>query len=481
MTDEMLALANENKRSAGATNVEFLKGEIEQIPLPDNSVDVIISNCVINLSADKGAGAARSVPRAQAGRTVRGVRRRRARRSAARRCGATWSCGSAASPARSRRWSTATCSPTPAFVASTIEPTRVYKAEDAAAFLAGQRPRSGDVRGADRRQVHERVRARGEADAQRKGARAMPRGSRDVLRTGLLLMTTANGHEPRVATCNPRRATDDGSRARRGAADEQRSCRSTACAEALHGFVVAESEATIVGVVGPRDLRRSLRAAALDGRAPTWRGRGRRRDSSSSESSPRRRRAAFDALYLLTTTAEAYFPSFGFATTTRDSVPARSRATAEFQRRVSGVGDGDVRSRLTSTASQHASYALISDIHANLPALEAVLADIARAATSTRPITSAISSATRRGRTKWSRASPSAAIPGVAGNYDSTVATDYKHCGCRYEDPQQEELSHLSYEWTRAHVTRGDEARTRRAAVPHRPSARSADICRARR
>ncbi len=53
MTDEMLALANENKRKAGAQNVEFLKGEIESIPLPDNSVDVIISNCVVNLSADK--------------------------------------------------------------------------------------------------------------------------------------------------------------------------------------------------------------------------------------------------------------------------------------------------------------------------------------------------------------------------------------------------------------------------------------------
>jgi SAM-dependent methyltransferase len=53
MTDEMLALANENKRKAGAENVEFLKGEIESIPLPDNTVDVIISNCVINLSEDK--------------------------------------------------------------------------------------------------------------------------------------------------------------------------------------------------------------------------------------------------------------------------------------------------------------------------------------------------------------------------------------------------------------------------------------------
>ena len=55
MTDEMLALARDNQRKAGATNVEFLKGSIEAIPLPDNSIDVIISNCVINLSADKDA------------------------------------------------------------------------------------------------------------------------------------------------------------------------------------------------------------------------------------------------------------------------------------------------------------------------------------------------------------------------------------------------------------------------------------------
>src|ERR1700756_5775887 len=53
MTDDMLALARENQQNAGVMNVEFLKGEIEHIPLPDNSVDVIISNCVINLSGDK--------------------------------------------------------------------------------------------------------------------------------------------------------------------------------------------------------------------------------------------------------------------------------------------------------------------------------------------------------------------------------------------------------------------------------------------
>src|SRR5271170_561577 len=55
MTDDMLALARENQRQAGSTNVEFLKGEIENIPLPDNSVDVVISNCVINLSTDKSS------------------------------------------------------------------------------------------------------------------------------------------------------------------------------------------------------------------------------------------------------------------------------------------------------------------------------------------------------------------------------------------------------------------------------------------
>ena len=53
MTDEMFALANENKRKSGITNVEFLRGEIENIPLPDSSIDVVISNCVINLSSDK--------------------------------------------------------------------------------------------------------------------------------------------------------------------------------------------------------------------------------------------------------------------------------------------------------------------------------------------------------------------------------------------------------------------------------------------
>ena len=103
-------------------------------------------------------------------------------------------------------------------------------------------------------------------------------------------------------------------------------------------------------------------------------------------------------------------------------------------------------------------YALISDIHANLPALEAVLADIeANAATgATYHLGDLV------GYAPWPNEVAALirehGIPGVAGNYDSTVATDYKHCGCKYEDPVQEALAHASYEWTRAHVT----AETRR-------------------
>jgi predicted phosphodiesterase len=111
-------------------------------------------------------------------------------------------------------------------------------------------------------------------------------------------------------------------------------------------------------------------------------------------------------------------------------------------------------------------YALVSDIHANLPALEAVLTDIAR-----RPdIDATYHLGDLVGYAPWPNETVAlierAGIPGVAGNYDSTVATDYKHCGCRYEDPEQERLSHLSYEWTRAHVT----ATTKRAlaALPFR-------------
>ena len=96
--------------------------------------------------------------------------------------------------------------------------------------------------------------------------------------------------------------------------------------------------------------------------------------------------------------------------------------------------------------------ALISDIHANLPALEAVLADLdARKPAATYHLGDLV------GYAPWPdqvvELIRNRVIAGVAGNYDSTVATDYKHCGCKYEDPRQEELSHISYGWTRENVS----------------------------
>ncbi len=98
-------------------------------------------------------------------------------------------------------------------------------------------------------------------------------------------------------------------------------------------------------------------------------------------------------------------------------------------------------------------YALISDVHANLPALEAVLADIAQRA----DIAATYHLGDLVGYAPWPNEVVdlirTRSIVGVSGNYDSTVATDYKHCGCRYEDPRQEELSHESFAWTKAHVS----------------------------
>ncbi|HEX6643189.1 MAG TPA: metallophosphoesterase family protein [Gemmatimonadales bacterium] len=109
--------------------------------------------------------------------------------------------------------------------------------------------------------------------------------------------------------------------------------------------------------------------------------------------------------------------------------------------------------------------ALISDIHANLPALEAVLADIDGGA-----FEAVYHLGDLVGYGPWPDETVELVrlwgIPGVAGNYDSTVAAHYKHCGCRYEDPVQEALSHRSYEWTLRHVS----SRTRRflGALPFR-------------
>jgi arsenite methyltransferase len=136
MTDEMLALANENKRRAGAENVEFLKGEIENIPLPDASVDVIISNCVINLSADKGKVLREAFRVLKPGGrfavsdvVVRGEAPAEVRRNMELWIG----CVAGALEEMEYRDLLADAG----FRRVEIEPTRIYKAEDASAFLIG--------------------------------------------------------------------------------------------------------------------------------------------------------------------------------------------------------------------------------------------------------------------------------------------------------------------------------------------------------
>jgi SAM-dependent methyltransferase len=135
MTDEMLALARENQQKAGVQNVEFLKGEIENIPLPDNSVDVIISNCVINLSADKDRVLREAYRVLKPGGrfAVSDVVTRGEIPEAIRESVLLWvGCVAGALEENEYRSKLAAAG----FANVGIEPTRVYRAEDALSFLA---------------------------------------------------------------------------------------------------------------------------------------------------------------------------------------------------------------------------------------------------------------------------------------------------------------------------------------------------------
>jgi arsenite methyltransferase len=137
MTDDMLALARENQRKARAENVEFLKGEIEHIPLPDNSVDVIISNCVINLSGDKDRVLREAFRVMKPGGrfAVSDVVTRGDVPEQIRRDILLWAgCISGALEENDYRTRLAAAG----FEAIGIEPTRVYNVEDARAFLTGK-------------------------------------------------------------------------------------------------------------------------------------------------------------------------------------------------------------------------------------------------------------------------------------------------------------------------------------------------------
>ena len=137
MTDEMLCLANANKQKAGATNVEFLKGEIENIPLPDNSVDVILSNCVINLSADKDRVLREAFRVLKPGGrfAVSDVVTRGEIAPQIRESILLWvGCIAGALEENDYRAKLHTAG----FERIDIEPTRIYRVDDAREFLAGQ-------------------------------------------------------------------------------------------------------------------------------------------------------------------------------------------------------------------------------------------------------------------------------------------------------------------------------------------------------
>jgi arsenite methyltransferase len=137
MTEEMLALARENQRSAGVENVEFLKGEIEHIPLPDNSVDVIISNCVINLSGDKDQVLREAFRVLKPGGrlAVSDVVTRGTVPEEIRKSMLLWvGCIAGALDGEEYRAKLRAAG----FAGIQIEPTRVYDVEDARAFLSGE-------------------------------------------------------------------------------------------------------------------------------------------------------------------------------------------------------------------------------------------------------------------------------------------------------------------------------------------------------
>src|SRR5450432_3659462 len=137
MTDEMLALANANKQKAGIENVDFLKGEIEHIPLPDNSVDVVISNCVINLSSDKDAVLREAFRVLKPGGrfAVSDVVTRGDMLPDIRKNVLLW-VGCIAGALEEKEYQAKLTGA--GFANVEIEPTRVYRVEDAREFLAGQ-------------------------------------------------------------------------------------------------------------------------------------------------------------------------------------------------------------------------------------------------------------------------------------------------------------------------------------------------------
>ncbi len=296
MTDEMLALARANQRKAGVENVEFLRGDIERIPLPDASVDVIISNCVINLAADKDKvlREAFRVLRPGGRFAVSDIVALGPVPEPVRRSMELWmGCVAGALDAEDFRRRLVRAG----FRGAGVEVTRVYRAADAEALLAGLGPEGREVAAA----------ADGAFGA------AFIRGTKPAA--------------DRCVTLRDARASD---RARVEALLAAAGLPLDGLPDDLARFTVAEDPSgAVIGaagleVYGPSGL---LRSAVVDA---AWRNRGVGRALVEDVLS-RGNALGLHDIFLLTTTAEGWFPEFGFTCITRAQVPEPVAASAEFR------------------------------------------------------------------------------------------------------------------------------------------------------
>ena len=296
MTDEMLALARENARRAGVGNVEFLKGDIESIPLPDASVDVIISNCVVNLAADKSQvlREAFRVLRPGGRFAVSDIVVLDTVPDEVRRSAELWmGCIAGALEADRFRQLMAEAG----FIDIGVEPTRIYRVDD----------------------VRDDLRASG--------------FDLDVLAPlvdGKFAAAFVRGRKPAQQECVTLRPAKASDRAAVAALLTGAGLPLDGLPDDLAHFAVAERAGDgVVGVSGVELYQNTalLRSVAV---APAWRRSGvgnQLVDAVLAEAT----RCGCRDVYLLTTTAADYFPRFGFACVARDAVPQAVQGSVEFQ------------------------------------------------------------------------------------------------------------------------------------------------------
>ncbi len=323
MTDEMLALANENKRKAGADNVEFLRGEIEQIPLPDNSVDVIISNCVINLSADKKRVLAEAYRVLKPGGrlAVSDVVVRGEVPPAVRRNMELW-IGCVAGALDEQEFLTLLRDS--GFDEPSIEPTRFYSSDDAMAFLAGSGlDAESFAREIDGKFFSGFVRA----------TKPLP----DAETRACCGPDCCGTNEEAPVAMTPKstrsivyRSAEAGDRPAVESLLTNLGLPIAGVPEDLRNFIVATHDGAVIGVTGLELADSNAVLLRSVGVHPAHRKNGvaRRLVALAIEDA---RSMKIRSIYLLTPSAEQYFARWGFVESARSGIPAALAATSEFQ------------------------------------------------------------------------------------------------------------------------------------------------------